>query len=213
MKSEIPSRLIAIAGGSGAGKSWLAGRLQRALGTKAARLSLDDFYRDRSHLPPGRREQINYDHPRAIDWPCLERVLGDCRAGRRARVPCYDFATHTRSSRRRQWQPRALILVEGLWLLHRRAVRGQFDLKIYVGCPENIRMGRRLARDVAERGRNLASVRRQFREKVAPMHQRFVAPQALLADIVLTRPPGRGQVRQLAAILRTLANERTPTYA
>src|SRR5690242_4898362 len=93
-KREVP-KLVAIVGGSCAGKSWLADQLQGILGKTAGRLSLDQFYRDRSHLTPARREAINFDHPRAIDWDCLEGVLRDCLAGRATSAPHYDFATHT----------------------------------------------------------------------------------------------------------------------
>src|SRR5689334_19413218 len=100
-KSRTSPFLVAIAGGSGAGKTWLAQKLQRILGNKAARLSLDDFYRDRSHLPLSRRAKLNFDHPRSIDWPSVKRALRDLRAGRPTQVPQYDFKTHCR---RRQWR-------------------------------------------------------------------------------------------------------------
>ncbi len=91
MKTRPAPLLVAIVGGSGAGKSRLAGQLQNALGTRAARISLDDFYLDRSHLPPARRAKINFDLPRAIDWPCVDRVLRDCLAWRATRLPKYRF--------------------------------------------------------------------------------------------------------------------------
>jgi len=95
----MKSRLVAIVGGSGAGKTWLADQLEMSVGNGTDRVSQDDFYLDRSHLTPAQREQVNYDHPRAIDWRRFERTLKDCRAGRAFRVPRYDFATHTRLSR------------------------------------------------------------------------------------------------------------------
>jgi uridine kinase len=206
MNSKGPLRLVAIVGGSGAGKTWLAERLRQALGSAAARLSLDNFYRDRSHLSLKRRARVNFDHPRAIDWPCVERVLRDCRAGRATRVPRYDFGTHARLASRRFWQPKVLILMEGLWLLRRPTVRRFFDLRIFVDCPTRLRLQRRLARDVVQRGRTRSSVHRQFRETVAPLHERFVAPQARWADIVFKRPPQEEDVHELAAKLRTLLN-------
>src|SRR4026208_2252253 len=96
MNNERPNRLIAIVGGSGAGKTWLADRLQQACGNGAGRLSLDDFYRDRSHLSPARRATIHFDSPRAIDWPLVMQVLRACRAGQLTGLPRYSFATHTR---------------------------------------------------------------------------------------------------------------------
>lgn len=201
MKSERPFRLIAIVGGSGAGKTWLANRLQQAAGHEAGRLSLDDFYRDRSNLAPVRRSAINFDHPRAIDWPLLLRVLRDCRAGRMTRLPRYNFVSHTRRHDPDAWLPSASILVEGLWLFLRPAVREMFDLKIFLACATPLRLERRLARDVAERGRTADAVREQFWKTVAPMHERFVAPQARWADIILTEPPSEKEIQRLVDLV------------
>ncbi len=198
MSDEPATRIVAIVGGSGAGKSWLTERLQRLFGAQAARLSLDDFYRDRSHLPAARRARINYDHPRAIDWARVEACLRECRAGRPTRLPRYDFKTHTRSAAEPRWQPRPLVLFEGLWLLLRPPVRRLFDVTIFIESPAALRLRRRLARDVAERGRSRASVRRQFAATVAPMHERFVAPQKRWAQVVLNQPLGEADVYRLA---------------
>src|SRR5579862_7022667 len=126
MKSLDPAdrpRLVAIVGGSGAGKSWLAQQLQRRLGKEATRLCLDDFYRDRAHLPVAQRGQINFDHPRAIDWPLFEAILRACRAGRLLAVPRYDFSRHVRRRSPGWWRPKPVVLVEGLWLLRRASLR------------------------------------------------------------------------------------------
>lgn len=207
MKTKTPSRLIAITGGSGSGKTWLADQLQVLLGEITARLSLDDFYHDRSHLPSARRARLNFDHPRAIDWPCVERVLTDCKAGRATRLPRYDFATHTRVSNGVPWHPKPLVLMDGLWLLHRPAMRRLFDLSIFVDCPAPLRLRRRLKRDVAVRGRTPASVCRQFRETVAPMHRRFVQPQARWASLVLSSPCSEAGVHKLTDSLWTLLRD------
>jgi uridine kinase len=197
---------VAIVGGSGAGKTWLAERLLAAFGRKALRLSLDDFYRDRSHVPPARRARVNFDDPRAIDWPTVERVLRDLRGGRPARVPVYDFATHCRLPQTKALLPKPVVLVDGLWLLRRRTVRRLFALTVFIQCPACLRLSRRLARDVRERGRTPISVRRQFRETVEPMHRRHVTPQARWADVVLDERSGPGAVRRLTARLRELAD-------
>src|SRR5688572_27454107 len=115
MDEPMP-QLIGIAGGSCAGKSWLAARLQEQLGKIAGRLSLDDFYRDRSHLPPGRRARINFDHPRAIDWERVEGVLTELCAGRAASIPRYNYETHGRFAEETILAPAPLVLFEGLWL-------------------------------------------------------------------------------------------------
>jgi uridine kinase len=197
-------RLVAIVGGSGAGKSWLAARLQSRLGKESALLRLDDFYRDRSHLPLRRREQINFDHPRSIDWPAFERVLLGCRAGLPLQIPRYDFARHTRCAELEWWRPKRIILVEGLWLLHRPALRRLFGLSIFVECPEALQFRRRMRRDAAERGRGEESVQEQFQRRVLPMAVRHVQPQARWADLVVTSPVRGNVLDRLAARIERL---------
>jgi len=203
--AAIPApRFIAIVGGSGSGKSWLGQRLEQYFGTQAARVSLDDFYRDRSHLSAETREAINFDHPKAIDWPAFQKWIVTARAGRPAGVPRYDFATHIRAAEDQSWTPAPLVLVEGLWLLWRAAVRRLFGFSIFVDCPLDIRLQRREKRDIAERGRTRTSVRRQFRQVVAPMHELYVAPQRRWADMVLRCPVGEADVCRVAVRLTEL---------
>lgn len=214
MSSPMTPRLVAIVGGSGAGKGWLTDRLQRVFGEKAARVSLDDFYLDRSHLAERHRARLNYDHPRAIDWALVGEFLRDCRANRVCRLPRYDFETHTRSVRSHAWHPKPLVLVEGLWLLLRPAIRRCFDFTIFVDSPAWLRLRRRLARDMAERGRSRASIQRQFRETVAPMHELFVSPQARWANVVLRQPLRDQDVHHLCDQLWALltANSLYPAW-
>jgi uridine kinase len=196
-KPKSAPLLVAIVGGSASGKSWLADQLQSVLGDGATRLSLDDFYRDRSNLSPARRARINYDHPRAIDWQSVERVLGDCLANRTAKVPSYEFATHSRRPRAQVIQPKQVVLVEGLWLLKRRTLRQIFDLSTYIDCPTRTRLDRRIARDVASRGRTRESVRRQFMQNVEPMNKLHVVPQARWAQIRLRTPVKKADLRRV----------------
>jgi uridine kinase len=195
--------LVAIVGGSGAGKSCLADQLLAQLGAEAARLSLDDFYLDRSHLSLARRCRINFDHPRAVDWRRAEQVLQDCLNGRVAKVPCYDFKTHARLARVRLLPPKPVILLDGLWWLRRVALRPLFELSIFIDCPRALRLKRRLARDLAARGRDKASVHRQFWQTVEPMHRRFVLPQARWAHVRLNSPVEPAEVERLVRRLRT----------
>jgi uridine kinase len=198
--------LIAIVGGSGSGKSWLAEKLQAALGGRVARFSLDDFYRDRSYLSLERRARVNYDHPRAIDWTTFEAVLHACLAGQSARLPCYDFKTHRRLGRVKLLKPRAIILVDGLWLLRRPALRRLFALRIFLDCAARTRLRRRLARDLCFRGRSRASIRQQFRETVEPMHRKHVLPQRRWADKTFAESFTEQQVAILAAEISHAAN-------
>jgi len=204
MSNPYPVYLVAVVGGSGAGKGWLVERLCRVVGEHACRLQLDDFYRDRSHLPPSRRARLNFDVPDAIDWDWAERVLLDCRAGESTTLPSYDFATHTRCSQCRHWLPRSLVFVDGLWLLRPPAIRRLFDLKIYLDTPTDLRCTRRLARDVVERGYSRDMVDRQLRTAVLPMHSRYVEPQKKYADIVLKQPFEEAQLAELADRMWTM---------
>jgi uridine kinase len=204
-RSSTHHRLIAIVGGSGSGKTWLAGHLSRKLDGLATRLSLDDFYLDHSHLPPVMRERINFDQPAAIDWPLFLQTLRDCRAGQAVEVPRYNFATHSRRPLRETVVPAPLVLVDGLWLLWQPMVRALFDFKIFLDCTMQLRLERRLARDVNERGRTPESVRTQFWKTVAPMHRRFIEPQSAWADLVMKQPPGEMELSRLIWRLQQLA--------
>lgn len=187
-------------GGSGSGKTWLARKLQKALGPRGAVLSLDDFYRDLSHLTTAEREHVNFDNPGAIDWETFAGALGKIRKGVETWLPEYDFTTHTRRKEPRGWRSVPVVLIDGLWLLHRPGLRRLYDLSVYLDCPESLRLRRRLRRDQRERGRSRASILSQFRRQVAPMHDRFVAPQADHADLRLERI----DARTLASILKKL---------
>ena len=166
------------------------------------RLSLDDFYRDQPDLAPSMRKEVNFDHPRAIDWRLAEAVLLGCRAGRSVYAPRYSFVTHTRRRTFKMVVPRPIILVDGLWLLWRPGLRRLFDLRIFLHCPARLRLDRRLARDVAKRGRDGRSVRQQYQKTVAPMHERFVAPQARWADLVVRQPLGQAEVERIGVIIK-----------
>ena len=145
--------LIAIVGGSGSGKTWLAGRLLEEFGDKAGRISLDDFYRDLAHLPEAERAGVNFDDPEAIDWPLFRRATARLRAGETVELPAYDFAAHARRPGTRPWHPRPLVLVDGLWLLHETDLRAIYSLSVFLECPEEVRLARRSERDARERGR------------------------------------------------------------
>jgi uridine kinase len=201
--------VVAITGGSGSGKTFLADRLQTIFSAVATRLSLDDFYLDRSNLPPSRRVRVNFDHPRAIDWSLAEKVLRDCRHAAPIEVPKYDFKTHVRLDGSRSWIPTPLVLWDGLWLISRPSMRPLFDLTIFLDCPTQLRLERRLARDVSERGRTAGSIRAQFWRTVLPMHVRHVAPQAAWADIILQQPTSETERSELVEIIRGLLSEET----
>ena len=195
-------RCIAIVGGSGSGKSWLASRLQAELGREAALVSLDDFYRDLGHLPPGVRDATNFDDPEAIDWDAVAEVMDTLLRGETARIPSYDFVSHTRRAAGRLQPAVGFLLMEGLWLLHHPEIRRRFKLGVFVDCPDAERMRRRIERDVATRGRTADSVRAQYDNHVRPMHDRFVEPQRKMADRVVGSPLSDSDFAGLLSDLR-----------
>ena len=207
MNTDMPSTFIALVGGSGAGKSWLADRLRREFGDEATSLSLDDFYRDLSHLMPSEREKINFDHPGAIDWPRFEGVLRELQHRVTAWAPRYSFVSHTRLAEREPRTPRPFIFVEGLWLLRPPHVRELFDLRVFLDCTESLRWQRRLARDLNERGRTRDSIYEQFWHVVAPMHDRFVEVQKPWANLVIEQPTSPTELSRLIETIHVLRTE------
>jgi uridine kinase len=213
-RSRLQPLVVGIVGGSGSGKTWLAERLESVLAGDAARLSADDFYLDRSHLHPAQRARLNFDHPRAIDWAELERAVRQLAAGEAAEVPCYDFRTHCRLKHRKRIKPARLILLDGLWLLRRRALRRLIDIGIFIECPARTRLQRRLSRDLQARGRTRSSVKRQFWRTVEPMHRKYVAPQARRADLVLPASHGPGHFKEIVTLIkpRVISQKARPLY-
>lgn len=191
--------IVGIAGGSGSGKTWLARRLCARLGARAALLAADDYYRDLSHLTAAELAAHNFDRPEALDGAELAAHLAALKAGQAVLPPRYDFATHRRAAAPERLEPRPVIVAEGLFLLALPELRRWLDIKVFVAAPEAERRARRLARDQAERGIGPDEAARQYKETVAPMHERWVAPSRRWADYVASAGDGA-----VAAILRRL---------
>ena len=178
--------IIGIAGGSGSGKSTLASEIIQSLGSdNVLVIQHDSYYRDRSHIPPAERENINYDHPDAIETSLLVSHLKELRKGRPVEIPIYDFITHTRKSAANTTYPKKFVFVEGIFILVDEALRQLMDIKVYVDTDDDIRLIRRLQRDIIERGRTLKSVINQYKSTVKPMHKAFVEPSKRYADIIV----------------------------
>jgi uridine kinase len=196
MQGNSP-QIVGIAGGSCAGKTWLADRLFEEFAGEAVRISLDNFYLDRSHLSTGRRARLNFDHPRAIDWVAFEQVLRRCAAREGFSLPRYDFATHAKVAGESVFESAPVVIVEGLWLFRQPVIRRLFSLKIFIRAPHGMCVERRLARDTRERGRTREQVMTQLKRYTLPMFERFVAPQERWADVILEAPVSDVEVSQL----------------
>jgi len=182
----LPPVIIGVAGGSGSGKTTVALRVREAApGKTVAILHHDSYYRDSSHVPPAERERINYDHPAAFETELRVRHLQDRREGRAVDVPIYDYATHSRTGAVRRVPPADIIFVEGILVLENAGLRELMDIRLFVDVDDDERLIRRLTRDIAERGRTLESVVRQYREVVRPMHLQFVEPSKRHAHLII----------------------------
>lgn len=200
---------VGLAGGTGAGKTALGDALERALGAgRVLRISHDAYYRDHPNLSSDEIEALNFDHPDALETELLVAHLAALRAGEPIELPAYDFSRHRRTAAARTVQPRALVLVEGILVLADPALRACLDLGVFVDAPEAIRLERRIARDVVERGRSPRSVREQFEKTVAPMHALFVAPSRAHAALCIANTGAlEGALEPLSARVRELLGE------
>lgn len=174
--------VLGIAGGTASGKTTLARALAARLGDRCVLVSHDRYYHPRGPGDPTRR---NYDHPDALDNSGLVRHLRALRAGEPADLPVYDFALHDRAPHTDRAEAAPVIVVEGILLLAVEAVRDALDLRVFVEAPDDVRLMRRIRRDVAERGRTVTDVLDQYERTVRPMHQAFVADSRRHADVVI----------------------------
>ena len=178
--------MFGICGGSGAGKTTLTRRLLERFGEREVSvLAFDAYYRDLSHLPFAERRRGNFDHPDSLDSDLFLQHLDALRHGIDVDVPVYDFSTHTFSGRFEHVAAAPVLLVEGILLLAFEEVASRLDYSIFIDVPEDVRLRRRIHRDVTERGRPEDHVRRQFAATVAPMHDAFVQPSRHRADRIV----------------------------
>jgi len=180
--------IIGVAGGSGSGKSTVARNVAAALGNaSAALLDMDAYYLDHAHLPIEERRTVNWDHPNAFDWELLVRQLTDLSEGRAIDKPVYDFHAHVRSSDVVRIPPADVIVVDGILLFVEARVRDLCDVKVFVDADADIRLIRRIRRDMAKRGRPLPEILDQYLSTVQPMHLEFVEPSKRYADVIVPR--------------------------
>ncbi len=182
------TKLIAITGGSGAGKTTIASALARRLGARAVLIAEDDYYRCASTIPNFDSAIHNFDAPDAKEHTLLIEHLTLAKGGQAFDKPVYDLVTHRRRADIERIVHADVVIVEGIHLLATPELSALFDVKVYVEADEALRLGRRMIRDAESRGRSPRSVLQQFFTTVRPMHEAHVAPQRLLADIIITCP-------------------------
>lgn len=186
---DPPSRpvIVGVAGGSGSGKSTVVRRLIDRLGgaDEVGVIHHDAYYRDRSHLPASERTGLNYDHPDALETELLIEHVESLARGWGVDVPVYDFTSHVRTARARRVEPSPVVILDGILILGDPRLRELLDVKVFVDAAPDVRLGRRLRRDMEERGRSAESVLTQYMETVRPMHLEFVEPTRRYADLII----------------------------
>ena len=178
--------IIGICGGTGSGKTTLARKIIETVGRDEVILvEQDSYYRNLADMPLDERHQANFDHPDSIDSEMLVNHLKRLRNGQPIEMPIYDFVTHTRSDETEHFEPKPVVIVEGILIFAEPRVLDLLDVKIFVDTPDDIRLIRRLKRDINERGRSFEQTLWQFEHTIRPMHFEFVEPSKRHADIII----------------------------
>ena len=190
--------VIGIAGGSGSGKTTLLKNIVETFGPSITVISHDNYYKRHDEMTYEERCQLNYDEPAALETDLMVRQLEALRRGETIQCPVYDFTVHNRSNETLTIQPEKVIIVEGILIFTDKQLRDLMDIKIFVDTDADIRICRRIKRDVNKRGRSLESVITQYQQTVKPMHEKYVEPSKKYADIVV--PEGGKNLVALAMI-------------
>lgn len=201
--------VIGIAGGSGSGKSTVLRRIIERFGPEhIALLDHDSYYRDLSHLPHDVRASYNFDHPDTLESPLMRAHLDALIAGQAVDKPVYNFVTHSREEETIHISPRRVIIVEGILVLAESSLVERMDIKLFVDTDDDIRLMRRIRRDIEERGRSIHAVLDQYERTVRPMHLEFVEPSKRRADVILPRGGhNRVAIEMVIARIETLLRQ------
>lgn len=182
MKKRI---IIGIAGGSGSGKTTLAKNIADHFGERISVLRHDDYYKRQKDVPIEERARMNYDHPSAFDTDLLISHIDSLKAGKAINSPIYDYTIHDRGQDIRRVEATDVIILEGILIFENKALLSRLDMKVFVDTDPDVRILRRILRDVKKRGRTLESVVEQYLKTVKPMHEAFVEPSKKHADIII----------------------------
>ena len=201
--------VIGLAGGSGAGKTTIVESIIEGIGPDTvALIQHDAYYRDLTHLPLEERAKVNYDHPDSLETELLVEHIEGLLAGRAVQRPTYDFTVHNRAAATVAVDPRPVLLIEGILVLYETSLRRLMDLKIYIDADSDLRIVRRMERDIQERGRTFESVRDQYLSTVRPMHLQFVEPSKRYADIVIPEGYNINAVATVISMIREVLRRR-----
>ena len=201
--------MIGLAGGSGSGKTTIAASIVDAIGpADVVLIQHDAYYRDQTDIPLEERAKANYDHPDSLETPLLVEHLEALLKGHTVQRPVYDFTVHNRSSDTVTVEPKPVVIVEGILVLYEPELRALMDLKVYVDTDADLRIVRRLERDIKERERDFDSVRDQYLGTVRPMHLQFVEPSKRYADIVIPEGYNLGAVGTVVSMIREVLRNR-----
>ncbi len=201
--------IIGVGGGSGSGKTTIALSIVEAIGPEHVTLIQHDaYYHDQTDLPLEERVKVNYDHPASFETTLLVRHLRELRADRPVDKPVYDFTVYNRRPETVRVEPRPVVIVEGILVLHEPELRELMDLKIYVDTDPDLRILRRLERDLKERGRSFDSVHDQYLATVRPMHLQFVEPSKRYADMVIPEGYNTGAVSTVISMISEVLRQR-----
>ncbi|MCL5129903.1 MULTISPECIES: uridine kinase [unclassified Algibacter] len=198
--------IIGIAGGTGCGKTTVVNQILHELPEgEVGVISQDSYYKDNTHLSLDERVNVNFDHPRSIDFDLLETHLKALKKGKNIHQPVYSFVKHNRTGDTILTHPRKVMIVEGILILTNPELRDMFDIKIFVHADTDERLIRRLKRDISERGRDINEVLTRYQTTLKPMHDQFIEPMKEYADIII---PNNKYNTVAVDIVRTIINDR-----
>ena len=196
---------VGVAGGTGSGKTTLTRALLDRFSGQSSVVFMDNYYKDQSHLTWDERVVTNYDAPEAFDVELMAEHLRQLRAGQAIDCPVYNFAEHNRAAETVRVAPSPVLVVEGILLFALPELTEQLDLKLFVDTDADVRILRRIQRDVVERGRSLASVEEQYLKTVKPMHELYVDPSKRSADLII--PEGGRNIVALDTLINRIERE------
>ena len=204
------SKVLLLGGGSASGKTYVVSEvLKRLPKEKVTFISLDDYYKDFSVLPMEERVKINFDHPKAFDWPLLKSQIKDLKDGKAIDKPIYDFVTHGRKTESERVEPKELIIIEGIMALVNKDLRDMGDLKVFINASREKRLVRRIERDMRERGRTYDSIIEQYFSTVQPMFEEIIAPSQYYADLIINNEGlSTNSIDVLVSVLRNMLEKK-----